>query len=185
MNPNINKSRFKTNELYGWIAHLCNGSSIYEGEPSGLNPSTKKLSLSSDHLPEEDVVAIQYVHLSDNNRPVITCNIDLDKGSKFIRYWTTIKSMSRSGSRKLYALGWYSIKNNNKVYAILYLYPDGKVSLSNNRLSGPPYSPSPFILLENSIIIDKRISGYIGWKDPNQEAYLVSTKDGLIFRSSL
>jgi hypothetical protein len=182
----IDSSKAKTDEIMGWMACLKGGQRIYEGTPTGVD-GNGKLNISSDFLPADNVVALGYFPMRNKNHPNIVCNIDLDNGERFVRYWTTVQRVVSTGKSRLYALGWYKVIANVKRYAILYFYPnENKVVLCNSRYAGPPLRPvHTFALVQDAIPLGGINQGYVGWRDKYLEAYLINTPGGILFQSSM
>jgi hypothetical protein len=179
----IDPNKAITDEWMAWVAYLKGGAKIYEGMPTGVDGNGKP-NLSSDFLPSDDVISLGYVPKRVESHPRILCNINLEEGERFVRYWTTLRQVFGAGHERLYALGWYKVVDGEKRYAVLYFYPQhGKVVLCNRRYAGPPMKPDTFALLQEATVIGGPGQGYIGWKDEYFEVYLINVEGGLIFQS--
>lgn len=165
----------------GWVAYLKGGARICEGMPTGMNDAGV-LSQSSDFLPADQVTAIGYFPIKGNQLKIL-CEIDLDRGERFVRYWTGVWGLN-AGKRKIYALGWYRDTDNGRKYNILYFYTDeGKILISTNRFAGPPYTPrDTFALLPKDTLV-QRTKTTLSWDNDGEKAYVISVPGGLLFRS--
>lgn len=157
-----------------WIAHLSNGEQIYEGAITHTFNDGRN-SYSSDFLNKEDVICLEYRPLIPSKLS-IKCNIDLEMGERFVRYWTVVKDLINGKEQRLYVVGWYKIINNEKHYSLFYYYPDyNAFTLSNSRFTGIPYKPSLFGLLKEAETFNMLGSrdNFVGWRDKFNEAYLM------------
>lgn len=152
MNSNVTREQAfdRSSHAMVWRAHLRTGEVIWE-QPG----------VSSDHLPADSVVQIDYVPRNPE-LPVIEAEIDLAKGERFVRYWTTIWTPTGRGSKMLYVLG---IESNGR-HAMLCYYPHfNKIALAAQRPFNPFWTPRPFDLLPTGA---KMVGGpgqpYFGWK---------------------
>lgn len=116
--------------------------------------------VSSDSLPADQVVQIDYVPVHDG-LPTIEAHIDLAKGERFVRYWTTLWMPTGRGTQLLYVLGirW------QERHALLCYYPDfNKVVLAAQRPFQPAWTPRPFDLLPaGATAIGGPGSSFFGW----------------------
>lgn len=114
-----------------WRATLRTGEIIHE-QPG----------LSSDHLPRDEIVRMEYVP-GRNHGPVIECSVDLGRGERFQRYWTTIWR-NGGGQQRLYVVG---VERGGR-HALLIWYPRSqKVAFADHRGFAAPWEPKPFYLL--------------------------------------
>jgi len=95
--------------------------------------------VSSDHLPAEQVITMEYVP-KQGGLPWIECLIDVDKGERFVRYWTTLWR-NVGESQRIYVVG---IERHGR-HALLGFYPRyRKLVLSDCRPFQPDWEPRPF-----------------------------------------
>ena len=121
-----------------WAATLRSGTVILE-QPG----------LSSDHLPRDEVSRLEYVPARRRELPTITCQFDLDKGERFVRYWTTIWR-NGGGTQRVFVLG---IERDSR-FAMLAYYPaQNKVVFAAKKPFTPPWQPETFSLLPPGIIV--------------------------------
>ena len=134
-----------------WRAYMRTGEVIWE-QPG----------LSSDRLPADDVVRLDYVPVARSDLPTIEAHIDLAKGERFVRYWTNIWCPNGRGIAMLYVLGivW------QKKHAMLCYYPHfNKIILAATRPFQPTWTPKPFAHLPpNALTIGGPGSSRIGWQ---------------------
>jgi len=116
-----------------WHARLRSGEVIWE-QPD----------VSSDALPVDDVIGIDYYPVRRDDLPSIEATVRLDKGERFVRYWTTIWKPNGRGTQRLYVLG----VQRDAQYALLCYYPNyNKILLATTRPFQPAWLPDPFSLL--------------------------------------
>lgn len=135
-----------------WHARLQSGEVIWE-QPG----------VSSDALPADRVVGIDYYPVRRNDLPGIEANVRLDKGERFVRYWTTIWKPNGRGTQRLYVLG---VERAGR-YALLCYYPQfNKMVLATTRPFQPSWLPQPFSLLPASAVtIGGPGTNHFGWVD--------------------
>jgi hypothetical protein len=133
-----------------WRAALRTGEVIWE-QPG----------VSSDHLPADSVVQIDYVPRQEG-MPTIEAHIDLMRGERFVRYWTTIWTPTGRGKQMLYVLG---IRTSGR-YALLCYYPRfNKVVLAAERPFHPSWTPRPFDLLPpDATSVGGPGQAFFGWR---------------------
>jgi hypothetical protein len=117
--------------------------------------------VSSDHLPADSVVQIDYVPRRED-LPTIEAHIDLARGERFVRYWTTIWRPTGGGTAMLYVLG---VQQAGR-YALLCYYPHfNKVVLAAERPFQPSWTPRPFDLLPpDAVSVGGPGSAFFGWR---------------------
>lgn len=159
-------------EAMVWCARLRSGETVWE-QPG----------LSSDSLPADDVVAIEYVP-NRQSGPTVGCVIDVDAGERFVRYWTSIWKPDGRGLQRLFVLG---IRSKTGRHALLAWYPMWrKLVLAATRPFTPPWTPEPFGLLPAAA----RFEGgpgmrHIGWTHEGFGAVVdVVAEDRLVMRAS-
>lgn len=137
--------------------------------------------LSSDHLPREEVVRIEYIPTRRKELPVITCRIDLEKGERFVRYWTTLWKPKEGGTQRLYCVGI----DRGAQSAMLGFYPMfGKIVLCDRHPFQPPWNPETFALLPPDISVRGGPgSDHISWIKDGFGGLLVSREGQLVFSS--
>jgi len=134
----IEQAQSLSNHDFVWRAVLRSGAVILE-QPG----------LSSDSLPVEDVAEIAYIPTrQDQGLPAITCRVDLARGERFVRYWTTIWK-NDAGTQRLYVLG---IENQGR-HALAAFYPKyKKLVVARTRPFQPPWFPDTYKLLPPNTI---------------------------------
>ena len=117
--------------------------------------------VSSDHLPADEVVQIDYVPVGRPDLPTIQAHVDLTREERFVRYWTNIWAPNGRGIAMLFVLG---IKRRNK-HALLCYYPHfNKLVLAAQRPFQPSWTPKPFALLPpDCIAVGGPGTPRIGW----------------------
>ena len=106
--------------------------------------------LSSDHLPRDEVKLIEYIPTRQQDLPAISCRVDLDKGERFVRYWTTLHQPQRGQAQRLYCIG---VEAGGR-YAILAFYPTfKKLVVADCRPFCPPWFPETFKILSQGTVI--------------------------------
>lgn len=150
-NFSLSKAVDLSNHQFIWRATLRSGLVILE-QPG----------LSSDHLPRDEVAVMEYVPTKNQNFPVISCRVDLDKGERFVRYWTNVWKQGGGGFSQLYCIG---IESRQGRFALLAFYPNfGAFALSNTKPFQPPWIPDPTKCLSTgSIIRGGKGTNHIGW----------------------
>lgn len=122
-----------------WRARLRSGEVIWE-QPG----------VSSDHLPVEQVVGIDYVPCARKELPTIETHIDLGRDERFVRYWTTLWTPKGRGTQRLYVAG---VERRGR-HALLCYYPAfNKVTFAAQRPFQPFWTPEPFRQLPSAAII--------------------------------
>lgn len=137
-------------EAFVWCAHLRSGVVIWE-QPG----------VSSDSVPGDSVWRLDYVPCRRPDLPRIECYVDLRRGERFVRYWTTIWSPTDRGTERLYVLG---IESDGR-HALLCYYPGiNKLVLSAKRPFHPSWTAEPFQHLPtDSRFIGGPQTSHIGW----------------------
>jgi len=136
----IESAKLHSSEEFIWAATLRSSDVILE-QPG----------LSSDHLPRDEVVRIEYIPTRRNDFPVITCRVNLEKGERFVRYWTNIWKPTGQGIQRIYVVG---IEAPEKKHALLGFYPMfKKFVLSNTRPFSPPWLPESLSLLPPEVVV--------------------------------
>jgi len=121
-----------------WRATLQSGAVILE-QPG----------LSSDHLPREEVVLMEYLPAARQGLPTVSCKVDVEKGERFVRYWTTIWRNS-GGTQRIYVVG----VENSKKFALLAFYPNfSKIVVATTKPFQPPWEPNTFSILPPGVIV--------------------------------
>jgi hypothetical protein len=158
----------KSPEEFVWSATLRSADVILE-QPG----------LSSDHLPREEVVRIEYIPTRQKELPVITCRIDLDKGERFVRYWTTLHQPQRGQAQRLYCVG---VEAGGR-YAILAFYPMFKKILAADRKPFcPPWFPETFAILPPTTILrGGQGQGYLSWFNDGFGGHVQQRDNQLVF----
>jgi hypothetical protein len=101
--------------------------------------------------------------------PTIEAIIDLSRGERFVRYWTTVWANS-GGTQRLYCLG---IERQGQ-HAMLCYYPrHNKMVLAAKRPFDPPWTPRPFDLLPGN-------ARFIGGPGEQQFGWLHESFGGLV-----
>jgi hypothetical protein len=118
---------------YVWRARLRSGDVIWE-QPG----------VSSDHLPADRVVSIGYVPCRRPDLPTIDVTVDVDRGERFVRYWTTIWKPTGRGTQLLYCIG---IEHRGRHALLCYYTRYNKIVLASSRPFQPTWLPDPFGLL--------------------------------------
>ena len=139
--------RFTTHDLI-WRARLRSREVIWE-QPG----------VSSDRLPADEVVGIDYVPTRAGLATIET-NVDLGRGERFVRYWTTVWSPNK-GAQMLYVAGVRSADR----HALYCYYPrHNKLVVATTRPFQPPSVPEAFSRLPSHAV---RVGGaghqYFGW----------------------
>jgi hypothetical protein len=164
------QARNQSQHAFIWHARLRSGEVIWE-QPG----------LSSDSLVADEVVGIDYVPCRPN-LPRLEANIDLARGERFVRYWTSIWSPKGNGVQMLYVLG---IERRER-HALMCHYPGfNKIVLAAQRPFQPPWIPEPFGLLPKAAI---SLGGpgcqYFGWHHEGFGGYVEVLPDNrLTFRA--
>lgn len=180
---------FNTTEEFGWVAYLKGGIRVCEGQATGDNPyNFMHTGCSSEFLPADQVYALGYVPLKDPKTPLLLCEIDLDRGERFVRKWTNVWR-NGMGMVRLYAVGWYREVNGEKKYNIVYIYPkqstNGQLRLAMSvkmKDQPPAVLTDPFCLLPRETIVTQH-TGSVYWNHDGEPANLISVPRGVIFRS--
>lgn len=129
---------FSTHEFV-WRARLRSGEVIWE-QPG----------VSSDHLPADQVVGIDYVPCTIKDLPTIETHIDLGRDERFVRYWTTIWTPRSRRPQRLYVAG---VERRGR-HALLCYYPMFRsVIFATTRPFQPFWTPEPFRLLPTDAIV--------------------------------
>ena len=133
-----------------WHARLRSGEVIWE-QPG----------VSSDTLPVDEVIGIDYYPVRRDDLPSIEATVRLDKGERFVRYWTTLWKPTGRGTQRLYVLG----VQRGERYALLCHYPQyNKLLLATTRPFQPAWLPEPFSLLPTgAATIGGPGTAYFGW----------------------
>lgn len=134
----IEQAQSLSDHEFIWRAVLRSGAVILE-QPG----------LSSDSLPADDVVEIAYIPTRrDQGFPEIQCRVDLARGERFVRYWTTIWK-NGAGTQRLYVLG---VENRGR-HALAAFYPRyKKLVVAGTRPFQPPWVPDTYVLLPGDTI---------------------------------
>lgn len=140
---------FSTHEFV-WRARLRSGDVIWE-QPG----------VSSDHLPVDEVVGIDYVPCRRQELPTIETHVDLGRGERFVRYWTSIWTPRGIGTQRLYVAGIERLGR----YALLCHYPRfNRIVFAAERPFQPFWNPEPFRLLPPaSVSIGGPGTSHYGW----------------------
>lgn len=156
-----------------WRATLRSGTVICE-QPG----------LSSDHLPRDEVVQMEYVPTHEG-LPVITCRVKLDDGERFVRYWTNLWSQKHQSTQRVYILG---AESKHGKFALLCFYPRfGKFILSATKPFSPQWEPqAPTAHLPAECIVHGGPgTNFIGWAhDGFGGTVLAQSKRSLVFAST-
>lgn len=147
----LSKAVDLSNHEFIWRATLRSGLVILE-QPG----------LSSDHLPRDEVLTMEYVPTKRQDFPVITCRIDLDKGERCVRYWTNVWKQGRDGFTQLYCIG---IESRDGKFAILAFYPNyRKFVLAATKPFSPPWVPEISKCLPPGCVVRGGAgTNHIGW----------------------
>ncbi len=151
-----------------------------------LQPGTvicEQPGLSSEHLPREEVTQMEYVP-TRGDLPVVTCRVDLDKGERFVRYWTNLWSPQRRGTQRIYILG---LENRQGQYALVGFYPMfKKFVLSTQRPFSPKWVPETTTHLPPQCIVRGGPgTNYIGWVHEGfGGTVLAQNKSSLLFAAA-
>lgn len=139
--------RFTTHDFI-WCARLRSREVIWE-QPG----------VSSDHLPVDEVVGIDYVP-TRAGLPTIETNVDVGRGERFVRYWSNVWSPS-TGKQMLYIGGVQSAGR----HALYCFYPrHGKLVFATTRPFQPPRVPDAFCRLpDNAVRVGGQGHQYFGW----------------------
>ncbi len=135
--------------------------------------------LSSDHLPADEVVSIEYVPTRREDWPVFEARVDLDKGERFVRYWTT-SWRNGGGRQRIFILG---MENAGK-HALMAIYPNygNKLVFATTRPFEPPWQPHPFKLLPTDAILRGGPGNpAFGWIHDNFGGVVVRYPNRLVF----
>ena len=165
----VEKALSLSDHHYVWRATLRDGTVILE-QPG----------LSSDHLPRDEVVRMEYLP-RENGIPSVLCDIDLDKGERFVRYWTTLWHQGQ-GQRRIYVLG---VELDGK-HAMVGIYPHHGSSLvfATTRPFSPPWVPHPFKLLpEDAILRGGPGTPAFGWTYDGFGGLIINQGKVLVFSS--
>jgi hypothetical protein len=147
-----------------WRASLRSGAVILE-QPG----------LSSDHLPRDEVFLMEYLPARQAGLPTVSCKVDLDKGERFVRYWTTIWR-NGYGTQRLYVLG---VERANR-FALIAFYPAFcKIVCSAQKPFQPPWTPDTFALLP-VIVRGGPGAGFIEWCQDGFGGRVVSDERQLV-----
>jgi hypothetical protein len=157
-------------EEFIWRATLRSSEVIFE-QPG----------LSSDHLPRDQVQMIEYIPVGRKDLPVITCQIDLDKGERFVRYWSNIWQQ-RKGIQRIYCLGI----DRDKQSAMLGFYPGfKKVIVADRHPFQAPWLPESFSLLPPEVLVRGGLgSDHISWVRDGFGGLLRFEQDRLLFSAN-
>lgn len=139
-----------SSHTFVWRARLITGEVMWE-QPG----------VSSDHLPADAVVEIAYVPRHEG-LPTIEAQIDLARGERFVRYWTTLWMPTGRGKQMLYVLG---VEQAGR-HALLCYYPAfNKIVLAAERPFQPSWTPKPFGLLPgDAVSIGGPGTSQFGWR---------------------
>lgn len=134
-----------------WRARLRSGEVIWE-QPG----------VSSDSLPADQVVGIDYVPGRRKHLPTIMTHVDVDLGERFVRYWTNMWSPNNRGMQRLYVAG---IQYRGR-HALFCYYPAlNRLVFSASRPFQPTWKPHPFRLLPpGAVIIGAAGTSRCGWR---------------------
>jgi hypothetical protein len=159
----------RTNHDFIWRATLRDGTVIFE-QPG----------LSSDHLPRDEVIVMEYVPTRRPDFPVIECRVDLDKGERFVRYWSTVWR-NNGGTQRIYVLG----VERQKKFALLGFYPNfGKIVFAGKKPFSPSWAPNPFANIpEGASLRGGPGSPSFGWVHEGFGGVVVNHEKRLIFTS--
>lgn len=152
-----------------WRARLRDGTVLHE-QPG----------LSSDALPRHDVVGIDYVPRVAG-LPVISGHVDVGRGERFVRYWTTLWSQHRRDQQRLYVLG---VERDGR-YALFGFYPRyRKGILAARRPFTPPWVPRAFADLPDGVVLRGGAgTPMIGWQHQGFGGELRIQEGQLVFRA--
>ena len=109
-----------------WRAYLSNSEVIDEGADDRYP--------SSEDLPKEEVVRLEYVPL-DKDQKSVGLDIDVRNGERFFRYWRKFQSISLGmepikGPADVCIMG---IQKDGVKLISVYVYPDNTVVVSTNH----------------------------------------------------
>lgn len=136
--------------------------------------------VSSDHLPADSVVQVDYVP-RDDLLPTIEGRVDLTKGERFVRYWTTIWTPTGRGKQMLYVLG---VESHGRHALLCYYSGFNKVVLAAQRPFNPMWTPRPFDLLPTDCtIVGGPGSSFFGWRHQGFGGLVEAFPDHLTFRA--
>ena len=160
----------QTNHHLLWRATLRDGSVILE-QPG----------LSSDHLPRDEVVSMDYVPVRRKDWPIIQCSVDVDKGERFIRKWTTLWHQGQ-GQARIYVAGIQ--RGDQFAYIGVYPHMQCKLVFGCKSLFTPPWIPEPFKLLPPEVQMRGGPgNAAVGWTYEGFGGIVVRYADRLIFSS--
>jgi hypothetical protein len=168
----LDKALVESTLDFVWKAALRSGTVICE-QPG----------LSSDHLPRDEVVQMEYVPTREG-LPVVTCKVKLDDGERFVRYWTNLWSPKHQSTQRIYVLG---VESRRGQHALLGFYPKyGRFVLSSMRPFAPQWIPETTTHLSPECIVHGGPgTNYIGWvHDGFGGTVLVQSKRSLVFASA-
>jgi len=135
----IETAKSKSSEEFIWAATLRSSEVILE-QPG----------LSSDHLPRDEVVRIEYIPTRRHDFPVITCRVNLERGERFVRYWSNVWKPAGQGIQRIYVVG---IEATEKRHALMGFYPMfKKFVVSHTRPFQPPWLPESLSLLPQGVV---------------------------------
>lgn len=154
-----------------WRATLRSGTVICE-QPG----------LSSDHLPRDEVVRMEYVP-KQKGIPVVACNINLDKGERFVRHWTTIWKPAGGGQKRVFVLG---IESRQGKFALLSFDPTlGKFALGAQKPFSPGWIPEATKGLPSDCIVRGGPgTNHIGWVHDGFGGTVLARASELLFAAA-
>ncbi len=159
----------RSDHAFIWRARFRDGTVIHE-QPG----------LSSDALPRDDVIGIDYVPRTPGF-PVLRCDVDLATGERFVRYWSTVWRAKTRETQRLYVLG---VERAGR-HALAAFYPKyGKTILAATRPFQPPWTPDPFACLPSGVVIRGGAgTDIIGWTHQGFGGELRIDAGQLVFRA--
>ena len=141
---------------YIWCATLTDGTRVAE-QPG----------VSSDHLPADRVQRIEYLSRPNSALPRLCCDIRVEAGERFRRYWTTLWRPQGHGTQFLYVFGVErpSPTGGGQQCALMAFYPASHaIVFSHQYPFNAPWSPeSPVCLLpaDGKLTVEHEQTGWL------------------------
>jgi hypothetical protein len=105
---------------------------------------------------------MEYVPCRVRGFPTLVCKVDVDKGERFVRYWSTVHAIMTGNNQRLYIFG---VENRRNQFALMAFYVMfGKVVLAATKPFNPPWFPNTLALLPPGSVIQGGVGmNHLGW----------------------